>query len=179
MTQPVSSRVGRRAMVRASRHSIRATCRCNGFTLVELLLVLVLTSSLLGATIGLMSLVSRSHKQATQSLFQRQEIRRFADDLRRDVRSAETSALVDGKLILSYASPVREIVYSVQSASAVSRAIKGTKGTDAPLDHYRFGVLANIDVQSLDLTNAVQWTLTQSDRPGRPIQIIASPRLAP
>ncbi len=155
------------------------TPRRMGFTLIEMLLVLTLLASLLGATIGLMSIARTSNQQAKKELLSRQQIRRFADDVRRDVRSAQELEVVDGKLILSNEEPSRRTVYSVESGSTIRRHIEDASVQVPLTDHYRFNDSIKIEVQTMDPIGAVQWTLTQSDRPSQPIQILASRGLAP
>ncbi len=155
----------------------RANDITNGFTLIEMVLVLTLTSTVLGGTIGLMSLARRSNQQANQNLLQRREIRRLTDDIRRDIRLAESSTVADGELVLSNTSLDWEIVYSVESNSSVGRRVEKMTEPAVQRDNYAIGVSARIDVQWLDEFNAVQWTITETDSPNEPIQIIASRRL--
>lgn len=155
------------------------TPRRMGFTLVEMLLVLTLLASLLGATIGLMSIARTSNQQAKKELLSRQQIRRFADDVRRDVRSAQELEVVDGKLILSNEEPNRRTVYSVESGSTIRRHIEDSTAQVPLTDHYDIGDSMKIEIQTMDPIGAVQWTFTQSDRPSQPIQILASRGFAP
>ena len=147
-----------------------------GFTIIELLIVLAVTSSVLGGTIGLISIAQGSNQQSKQNLFQRQEIRRFADDMRRDIRRAESSTLSDGKLVLLDTSLDREVAYQVESDSVVRRSEENIEARSVARDGYNIGISARITVQWLDEINAAQWTITENERLVQPIHIIASHR---
>lgn len=151
----------------------------SGFTLIELLLVIALTTSLLGGTIALLSIVRESNQQASQDLFQRTEIRRFADDIRRDFRLADSRSLADGELALSSTALGWEIAYRIESDLSVGRSVERLGDPTVSRDSYTIGKDAEIEVRWIDAINAVQWTITETDRPSQPIRIIASQRSAP
>ncbi|WP_197455240.1 prepilin-type N-terminal cleavage/methylation domain-containing protein [Stieleria neptunia] len=148
----------------------------NGFTLIELLLVLTLTATLLGGVIGLLSIARQSSQQAAQNQFHRQEIRRFADDIRRDVHHAERSVLSDGELVLTAASPDRTTTYRIEDESVVRRRVVESNDSAQSVDSYAFGKDANVDVRWLEELRAVRWTITSKQRPQQPIEILASER---
>ena len=151
----------------------------SGFTLLELLLVLSLLSSLLGGTIGLVAIARKSDQQAKRSGLIRQEIRRFADDVRRDVNAAVDVEVTEDGLILSQDSDDPRVVYRTASDSTVSRLVKSSTEKVKSKDRYAVGNDADIRVELVDEVNAnqdrnfIQWTIKESDRPGKPIRIIA------
>ncbi|WP_372898713.1 hypothetical protein [Stieleria sp.] len=147
-----------------------------GFTLVELLLVLTLTASLLGGVISLVSIARRSSLEATQNQFHRQEIRRFADDIRRDVRHSTRSVVKDGELELTTATSDRTITYQIDNESLVRRRLVESNDSAPSVDRYAFGKDAKVDVQWLEEIRAVRWTITSTQRPQQPIEILASER---
>ena len=170
MSKNNASPIRSRPMRLGANHSSK------GFTLIELLLVLALTSALLGGTIGLTSIARGSNQLAKQNLLKRQEIRRFADDIRRDIRLAESSNVADGELVLSNTSLDWRIVYQVESNSSVSRSVEKMNNPTVMRDDYTIGISARIEIQWLDGINAVRWTVTEMDSPNQPIQIMASQR---
>ncbi len=147
-----------------------------GFTLIELLLVLTLTASLLGGVISLVSVARQSSLQATQNQFHRQEVRRFADDVRRDVRHAERSVVKDGELVLTVTTSDRTITYQIDEESLVQRRLVESNDSAQSVDSYAFGDDAKVDVRWLEDIRAVQWTITSRQRPKQPIEILASER---
>ncbi|MCS7469859.1 prepilin-type N-terminal cleavage/methylation domain-containing protein [Stieleria sp. ICT_E10.1] len=147
-----------------------------GFTLIELLLVLTLTASLLGGVISLVSIARQSSLRATQNQFHRQEIRRFADDVRRDVRHAARSVVKDGELVLTAATLGRTITYRIDDESLVQRRVVESNDSAPSVDSYAFGKDARVDVRWLEEIRAVRWTITPTQRPKQPIEILASER---
>lgn len=144
-----------------------------GFTLIEILLVLSLLGCLLGGTIGLIKIIRDSDQAAKQSHITRQEIRRFANDLRRDVRSADQLAIEEAKLVINTDSPPSEIRYQI-TANQVER----TKSIEPDeirhsQDRYLIGPDHSSGLKLLENDTAVTWTFTQTDRPDEPIEIIA------
>lgn len=150
-----------------------------GYTLIEVLLVLSLVSSLLGGTIGLMSIVQKSDKNSKQSFVIRQELRRFADDIRRDIHAANDVSIDESILTLSRASSEQSIIYRVDSKTSVSRVILNADESSAARDEYTIGRDAVMQIESLGDGNLVQWTITESDRPNLPIRIITATRIEP
>ncbi|MCO8125394.1 type II secretion system GspH family protein [Stieleria sp. TO1_6] len=150
--------------------------RRSGYTLVEIVLVLALMSSFLGATVGLLSLARDSNQLAQQNLLQRQELRRFADDVRRDVWTAKSSSLSDGQLVLTSDSSDSRIVYEVESESSIRRRVENDDDPQRIEDQYRFGDPIRIEVVRQEAFNAIQWTFTDAARLEDPIQIIAAMR---
>jgi len=147
-----------------------------GFTLIEVLLVLVLLSALLSATIGLISIAGASQRSSKGGLSQRQEIRRFAGDLRRDVRESETSSIASDSLVLTDDSNETRTEYQIESESTVSRAVITKEGATQSNDLYRFEPAAKIEMKRLKKSETVQWVIT-SDRPAEsPFEILASRR---
>lgn len=153
--------------------------RRGGFTLIELVLVLTLTSALLGGVIGLMSIARGSDQQSIRNLVQRQEIRRFADDIRRDLRRSENSALTVDEFVLSDASQNRRILYQIDSGSTIIRTIRDDNDLVVLRDKYSVGNNARIEVDWLEDAQTIRWAITEADRPNHPIQIIAAGRSTP
>lgn len=155
-----------------------------GFTLIEMVLVLTLLTTILGGTIGLMTVVRSSDHRAAQNALNRQDLRRFADDIRRDVRAAEEITLENSQLILTHASSEETIVYHVDSNAVVSRSIKSPSDSSAPpgnasQDHYVIGREADIQIQVPGESDTVRWTITEADRPQQPVEILAQRRSTP
>tara|TARA_A100001391_G_scaffold204057_1_gene198338 strand:- start:969 stop:1541 length:573 start_codon:yes stop_codon:yes gene_type:complete len=165
-----------RAGLRANRRAVRENRR-SGFTLIELLLVLSMLSTLLGGTIGLLALVHNSNDRGQQNLLHRQEIRRFADDVRRDMHASSAAEIRESELILMFASPESKIVYRADGGSLLRRQTSGTDESPAGQDQYRIDDKAMIAVDWLEQGTQVRWTITPTDRPHSPVQIIASKRL--
>lgn len=152
-----------------------------GFTLIELLLVLVLTASLLGGTIGLISIAGVSNQHAKQNQRLRQEIRRFADDFRRDMRLAEQCVLANSEVVLQDTSASLQIRYTIESESGIIRRVHKNETAQESIDHYQFLGCDRIEVQPIgqaEPANPVQWTISQSNRSMEPIRIIAAHRSA-
>ncbi|MCM2373161.1 prepilin-type N-terminal cleavage/methylation domain-containing protein [Aporhodopirellula aestuarii] len=164
-------------MNRVLNHGIQKVSA--GYTLIEVLVVLSLVSSLMGGTIGLMSIVQKSDKTSKQGFSVRQELRRFADDVRRDTHSASDVQTDQTSLTLSRESSTQPIVYRVESTTSVSRVVLNPDESSVTRDEYAIGRDAGIQIELLDNNKLVQWTITESDRPNAPIRIVAARRLAP
>lgn len=154
-----------------------------GFTLIEILLVFSLLGSLLGGTIGLIRVIRQSNQNAQQNLVMRQEIRRFANDLRRNVGSANQVRIEDGKLVATVASPQSSTIYQTTpdhverithfdpepNAGSVTRSI----------ERYVVGSRLSSQLELVNEPVGVRWTFTQDDRPDEPIEIIAYSKRTP
>lgn len=151
----------------------------SAFTLIEILVVLSLTTALMGIAIGLVNLASDSNQNAQQSFLHRQEIRRFANELRRDMHQSLGSEVSDDQRSVTITSQDQRIRYQVDSSpnsnhATLSREVIGTDGESLSSDSYSVMVVGQIEVRQLKQYNAVQWTITDGDRPDMPLQIIAS-----
>lgn len=164
---------------RTSTDMTKATARSRsrlGLTLIELILVLSMVGALLGGAISLLALTQKSSQKGQSNFVARQEVRRFADDVRRDMHMAETADLTKTELVLKVQSPSSEIVYRVDDGELVRTASDG--GDGAPTSHDRY-VLASdeqIDVSWVKEGELVQWSFTSADGPRRPVRIIAARR---
>ncbi|PAY19790.1 hypothetical protein CKO51_09280 [Rhodopirellula sp. SM50] len=138
--------------------------------------MLTLTASLLGGVISLVSIARQSSLEATQNQLHRQEIRRFADDVRRDVRHASRSVVKDGELVLTHATSDRTITYQIGEESLVQRRLVESNDSAQSVDSYTFGKDAKVNVQWLEEIRAVRWTIALTQRPQQPIEILASER---
>ncbi|WP_182865155.1 prepilin-type N-terminal cleavage/methylation domain-containing protein [Rhodopirellula sp. JC639] len=162
------------------RGSIRPRCDSfRGYTLIELLLVLALTSSLLGGVIGLMTIARKSDDAAERNLFRRQEIRRFADDLRRDVRAAAEIDLDADELVLGAASSDVVTRYQIESGATVIRRIDKGDAKRSAIDHYEVGNASRVEFELIDGNAAVRCTVSDGEGHGAAIQILAIKRPTP
>ncbi|TWT92243.1 prepilin-type N-terminal cleavage/methylation domain-containing protein [Neorhodopirellula pilleata] len=163
-------------MSRSHRHARRSIV--SGFTLIEIVLVLSLVGSLLAGTIGLMSIASESTKQAKERRLSRSEIRRFADDVRRDVAEADEVTVEGEVMTISNGTPPTTIIYRIEPGQI--RRTKQTQSDDTSdqesRDRYLVGPMFNIQTALKDDNRIVQWTLTQIERPEDPLKIMAARR---
>lgn len=155
-----------------------AKCRRGGFTIIEVITVLVVAIALLGGAVSLMAIAGRSHQQSKQNLLRRQGIRRFAEDLRRDVSLADDRKINDGKLVLINSALGAEVSYRPDSRTAIIRNVQKTENEIASSDQYIVGRDATIEVNWIDEINAVQWTITEAGSGNQPIEIIAAGTIA-
>lgn len=147
-----------------------------GFTLIELILVLSMVGSLLGGTISLLSLAQKSNQRGQRNFLDRQEIRRFADDVRRDMHAAEKAELAAAELVLTIASPPSEITYRVADGSLVRLVTNSEDGTQRSQDRYVLASDEKIAMSWVEEGAKVRWTITSPNRPLRPVRIIAARR---
>ncbi|SMP58615.1 prepilin-type N-terminal cleavage/methylation domain-containing protein [Neorhodopirellula lusitana] len=149
----------------------------SGFTLIELMVVLSLVSTLLGGAIGLIAVVRQSESQAKLNLENRQGIRRFADDVRRDValaRRIEVDAKgQEKKMVIVRQADSPRIEYQAGPGSQIHRVVINESQEPLGQDSYLIGTNATIDVELLDETNSVRWTITEKDGGAPPIAILA------
>jgi prepilin-type N-terminal cleavage/methylation domain-containing protein len=149
-------------------------CRLNsGFTLIEILVVVSMLAMLLAGILSLVTLIRQSSERADKDLLIRQEIRRFAENLRHDVhRSSNLTLDAEGsKLTLKNAE--KSIDYEFVSPSTITRTLNSDS---MPLarDRYGIGYDLNVILQSLDDGKTVQCTFEDRERNGIPIQIAAT-----
>lgn len=146
--------------------------RASGFSLVELLVALSLLGMVLSGTIGLVAMVRTSTHNATSNRLHRQEIRRFADDLRRDVHAANSATVENDELILAYASNESTATYRADSQSSLHRTVADDSASSR--DAYKVPSTARIRFESIDDGRLIRVTFTDPDRPLQPIEIIAT-----
>lgn len=157
-----------------SRGMIRPMRSAHGYTLVEMIVMLAMLIALLGGTVLVMSMVRTSDQSSSQNLAVRQEIRRFADDLRRDLRSASRFQIDKTKLDLTHAISGSEITYRVdQMLHQINRVEELPGSTNSASDRYAFGQNATIKIETVESLNAVRLTVTDVRRPDDPIRILA------
>lgn len=144
-----------------------------GFTLIEVLLVLTLVSTLLASTISLMMIVKKSDKQAARTLQNRHDIRRFADDIRRDLQSEREVRIQGSDLLIDNESESSQTTYRVRSGSAIDRVVTDADQKPTARETYEVGIHAKIEVRWLEEDRLIQWTIVESNRKSRPIQIVA------
>ncbi|TWT64818.1 prepilin-type N-terminal cleavage/methylation domain-containing protein [Allorhodopirellula solitaria] len=147
-----------------------------GFTLIEVLLVLVLVSSLLAGVAGLLSLVRVSNQNGSSRSLHRHEIRRFANDLRRDMHSTQNAGMSNGELTLTSEDPSWEVVYRVEDGTLSRRKQNDADPPVVSTDRYGIDGEATIDLEWLEEGSEIQWTITSPDRSEDPVQIVASRR---
>ncbi len=156
--------------------SINAEARPYGFTLIELLLVLSLLSSFLAGTIGLISVVRDSERAAKQNLTRRMELRRFANDLRRDMAAATSFKISDSQLAIALKTPVWQIVYRTESNQTISRKVTSADDSATAHDRYVISNDAEMSVTSLDNGDTVEWSIRELGQADAPTQIMATNR---
>ncbi len=150
--------------------------RPQGFTLIEILLVLSLLASVLSGTVGLLSLVQKSNQQGQENLMQRREIRRFANDLRRDMRSAGEAEIKEDQLVLKNQSPPLEIIYQVDKGELTRSQAGGDDKAIKSYDQYRLGDQARSAIEWVEPGSRVQWLITLPALSETPIVILATRR---
>lgn len=155
----------------------RTPRRRDGFTLVEMLLVLTLTTSLLAGAIGLLTVLSKSNRQAQQNLSLRQEIRRFADALRSDVRVATRTETTDLRLVIDHGEADETISYEIGDSGTVERVVTGPDDERISGDRFRISRDGSISIESVESSgvSAVRWTIVENHGNSPPIQIFATP----
>ncbi|KLU01638.1 putative transmembrane protein [Rhodopirellula islandica] len=165
----------------------------HGFTLIETLVTLALVIAMLGGTLGLVSLMRTSSQHATTAALDRQEIRRLANDIRRDVADANQVEVEGAQLILDFSDSDSRIVYDFGSEPAFARTVESTAQSinDSLIasDRYlisersqvqlQLQLLSEDDADSDREASLVELTVALPDRPTEPIQILAAPRMSP
>jgi prepilin-type N-terminal cleavage/methylation domain-containing protein len=149
-------------------------CRIrSGFTLIELMVVFSLLASVLVGTLTLLSLIRRSGDQADEDFRIRQEFRRFAGDLRRDVYQASDLKINprDSKAVLQVAE--KSIEYRFVAPSTLTRMVD-SESTSNPRDQYDFGREFDVTLQSIDDGQTIQWSFQDRNKNKVPIQIMAT-----
>ncbi|MFG0268111.1 MAG: type II secretion system protein J [Rhodopirellula sp. JB055] len=163
----------------------------HGFTLIETLVTLAVVVAMLGGTLGLVSFIRTSSRHATVATLGRQEIRRLANDIRRDVAGSDHVEMDGSQLVLEFSNSDSRIVYDFGSEPAFARTVESTspstdeavKASDRYLINERSQVELRLQPLSQDGTDSerktslVELTVTLPDRPNQPIQILAAPRM--
>ncbi len=154
----------------------RATSVPRGFTLIEIVTVLVLLTALLGGTISLVSVASGSDKQSKANLIQRQELRRFADDFRRDAHTtADLSAVSTNESSISFAAAAGgKVIYQIQSSSTVTRTAEDSEGNLVGSDSYGIGIDGEIEIRRPEASDLIEWTIIDSNTTNEAIRIVAA-----
>lgn len=158
--------------------------RRNGYTLIEMVITLSIVIAMLGGTLGLTRLVRTSSKHASDAAIHRQEIRRLANDLRRDVGSAGAIEVVESRLILRSADD-SQITYDFESETWFSRSIESADAKQLASDRYLIDERLQVKLRLQPISDEnpetepslVELTITLPDRPSQPIQILAAPRM--
>jgi len=145
-----------------------------GTTLVELVLTLSLVSVLLGGMVGLASIIRTSDQRSTTDRSNRQEIRRFADDVRREIHIADEIDVQSDGIVLSNTTQATKTTYRVVSGSVISRTVETDGDSVSARDVYTLGRELETKIESLEEDRLIRWTLTESDRLLRPVVIDAS-----
>jgi hypothetical protein len=143
-----------------------------------LLLVLTLLSSFLVGTIGLISVVRDSERVAKQNLIRRMELRRFANDFRRDVAAADLFEVADSRLAITLNSPISQIMYRTESNQTISRTVTSADDSSTAHDRYLIGDDAEMTVTSLEKSETVAWSIRELGQAYAPTQIMAMRRRA-
>lgn len=147
-----------------------------GFTLIELILVLSLMGSLLGGTIGLLSLVQNSNEHGRRDFLCRQELRRFANDVRRDMHAAAHVEINETALVITSESPPSEVTFEVNDGTLARRKTSNADNTADAQDRYRIKGDVNAAIEWVEQGVSIRWTITPLDRPANPVGIVASRR---
>ncbi|CAD71395.1 MAG TPA: prepilin-type cleavage/methylation domain-containing protein [Rhodopirellula baltica] len=162
----------------------RRMIRRNGYTLIEMLITLSIVIAMLGGTLGLVRLVRTSSKHASDAAIHRQEIRRLANDLRRDVASAGTIEVIESSLILKSADD-SQITYELAPSAWISRDAESADAQPIASDRYLIDERSQVNFRLQPISDEdpetepslVELTITLPDRPDQPIQILAAPRM--
>ncbi len=160
--------------MKSRRHCSARSVR-NGFTILELILSLGLASSLAAGTVVLVSLAQKSSGSAKGNLQKRMDVRRFADQFRRDVHSASDLRIDGTTLTLTVPTSGDVITYSSGSSESLSRIVEDAAGNPSGRDRFRVGKNLSIKVEAIDRWGAVKWTLQEQDQTRPPIEILAVP----
>ena len=155
--------------------------RSAGYSMMEMIILLTLLSSVMAGVVGLMSVVRDGDQTAAENFLMRNEIRRLADDLRRDVRSTGRSDLLDSTLTLADLSGERKIVYQVESDSVVTRTLTEKSSSEksrsnVSRDRYQIGKDLRVAIQLGQQKQIVQWTITPQNQAVPPIEIVSARR---
>lgn len=156
--------------------STNLTPRAGGFTLIEVVLVLTLFSTLLASTISLVTIVKRSDRQASRSFQHRQDIRRFADDVRRDLHRGDDVQINGNEVVIRNQREVLQTIYEIRSNTTIARVVLDSDQNSIASEIYQVGIEAQIEVQWLQEDRLIQWTLTETNRESQPLVIAAALR---
>ena len=141
------------------------------FTLMELLVVLVLTSSIMGTTISLIHLAQKSYQQFEMRQKVRNEIRSFANDFRSEVRKADSVKYVDGKVSMESPDQGQFVSYQIENNSSVMRLVETVDQQPINRNHYRFGAEVTVQFSFEDHLDSLSCVFTDSRYPLHPIVI--------
>ena len=142
-----------------------------GFTLMELLVVLVLTSSIMGTTISLIYLAQKSYQQFEMRQKVRNEIRSFANDFRSEVRKADSVKYFDGKVFMESPDQGRFVSYQIENESSVMRLVETFDQLPVNRNHYRFGAEVKVQFAFEENLDSMSCVFTDSRYPLHPIFI--------
>ncbi|MDA9858988.1 type II secretion system GspH family protein [Rubripirellula sp.] len=143
------------------------------FTLIEILVSLVILSSLMGSALGLLTLVQRSNERATSNRLFRQQVRAFAKMFREDADARDSELLFDSNGELRVLTTTENITYRIVDGSKISRVQTTTDQQITRREDFDFG--AGIEVQlSQDPADATaRWIITDRRFRKQPITVIA------
>ncbi|MCC9655118.1 prepilin-type N-terminal cleavage/methylation domain-containing protein [Rhodopirellula halodulae] len=128
--------------------------RRDGYTLLEILLVLTLTSVLIGSTVGLLSVIRKSNQRSTIESLDRREIRRLANELRHDVELASSVKHQGTTLILPMEND-RRVLYDAKLEPGITRSVQSSDGKTIARDLYLFQQSA-----------PANWSVTEAESSG-------------
>ncbi|MEO1617832.1 MAG: hypothetical protein AAFV88_18410 [Planctomycetota bacterium] len=140
--------------------------------ILQTMMYLVLFAALLAASMQTLALIRASEMRSQERTQFRRDLRRFADELRRDVSKSDSMSVTANQLTLR--SSGRELVYEMDG-SIVRRTLSG----DSPArEVFRFGPDAE---QSLlqEGESGVRWQVRRSDQPGEDAFEILAVRRTP
>ena len=141
------------------------------FTLMETLVVLVLTGSIMGTTISLINLAQKSYQQFEMRQKVRNEIRSFANDFRSELRKADSVKYLDGKVSMKSPDQGRFVSYQIENESSVIRLVETFDQLPVNRNHYRFGTEVTVQFAFEDHLDSLSWTFTDLRYPLHPIVI--------
>ena len=158
--------------------SRRAGGNASGFTLIEILLVLALLTTVLAGVVGLIATMQRRSELVERNLLLRNEIRRFADEMRHDFHSSQRGELTDQSLVLFNADETQKTIYKVDSDSTIRRITEGssTGGVGRSIvgrDRYEIGNHISVDVRLGQDGRSVRWSIKEVNTASPAIEIVA------
>lgn len=148
-----------------------------GHTIIEILMVLSLCGLLVGGAIGVAAIARGSGQEGRVNSLHRQEVRRFANDARSDIHTADGCSFSNDDILIGNESEGRQIVYKPGSESDITRVVKDQSGTTISNDRYVFANSTAIEAELIDQGVGVQWTIRGQAASAQPIVILATRRL--
>lgn len=156
--------------------------RLEGYTLIEVLFVLTITGAVLGTTVRLVSIAQRSHESSKGSLLQRQEIRRFADDLRDDMHRTQSHTIKSDAIVLLKETDDAdriEITYQVELNTIIRRTANQESQTPTSSDFYTFESSAKIELKPGETDSLVECIIAAHPAEETPFRIQATHGVTP